>query len=254
MARPKHQMPSLFTGGELATATAISARNIQFLRDKRLGPFARIDQAGGMYGEDTLAELAMISGCMKAGYPLSLSASLVDAFLSENPNHTSARFCSVDKFDHTVSLSGESWFHRHTLLRESHELTSPHDEDGTLIIADREYVLTHSKGKPKIPMLANDGVDPYGPQPLGRMLDLVRGADTRFFPFAEEFVGWSKDSDGQQILSVATVQAEIAFQRAAKDAIALVTVNLSLAIRRAFDAVYVARKAKGGPLWAEESE
>lgn len=257
MARPKHNDPSLFTMAELSDATGISARNVQFLRDKRRGPFATKDQAGGLYGEDTLAELAMIAGCMGSGYPLSLSAELVTAFLDENPNHPAARFCMVDHFHPAIAVQGLSWFQRHVLLRQRRTnqplgLSASHDQDCTLVVADREFVLAGTKGKPRLPHMPEPGLDENGPLPLGRMHGLVRGGEPYFLSFFEEYVTFEADANGDIKPSTSTNAARVAFQQAAKDAVALVTVNLSLSIRRAFERVYELRKAKGGPLWAEE--
>lgn len=231
----------------MADASGIAPRAIQFLRDNELGPFPTPDQATGLYEENTLAELAMISGCMGAGYPLRLSAALVTAFLSDNPNHPAARWCYLDHLKSSITYKGESWFHRHVILRQERandlcDLTAAHDQDRVLVVADREFVLTGTKGKPRLSMLVGQGVDPLGPFALGRMRHLKRGEEPVFTPLLEEVNFALSDSPER-------TAAEIAYQGAARGAVALSTVNMSLSIRKAFQRVYELRLAKGGPLW-----
>ena len=252
MARPKHIFPELFTGGELTTATGISLRNVQFLRDQSLGPFATRDQAGGLYQEDTLAELAMIAGCYGAGFPLSLSAALVAAFLLENPNHPAARFCRLDSFQPDVSRLGQLWFQRHVEFREllknpGSDLTSGHDQDATLVVADRQFVLSGTRGKPRLRSMEGPGVDPNGPFPLGRMVDFHRGKEPTFVEFTDEpFFRRVSEAELEAGIVVApeVVEGQIRYQSTVWNALGVTTVNLSLSIRCAFDRVYELRKAK----------
>lgn len=121
-----------------------------------------------------------------------------------------------------------------------------------LIVADREWVLRGTKGKPDLPMASAPGVDPYGPTPLGRMADLQRGREPRFTPYVDLLDGpppaTREDTDA---LRDRQRQIDVEFQAAYRGAVAVATFNLSLAIRRAFTSVIDIRKAKGGPLWPE---
>jgi len=250
MARPKHHNPRLFTGGELAHATGLAPRNIHFLRDKDLIPQDSNDRPGGLYGEDTLANLAMISGCAQAGYSLTLGAQLIGAVRAENPNHPASRFCQLDEIaprDHN-----RTWFHQFANLRDSRPelaLDVAQAQDSALYVADRTFVLTGRIGAPRLRTLVPEGADAGGPQPLGRMKDLVRGGDAQFESFAETQLTWDEGSDGLVWESAATGAATVAFQKAVQNALALVRVNLSLSIRRAFGRVHDLRHAKGGPMW-----
>lgn len=246
MARPKRDRPEIFTGGEVAEATRLPKRTVQYLRDHRLGPFASRDQTGGLYGEDTLSELAMIAGCMGAGYSLTLAAALVAAFLQENTNHPPARFSGLDWWDGTISRQGTTWFHRYVILRQrtGDALTDSHDQDATLWIADRLHVLSGTRGVPRIDRLVSAGIDPKGPFALGKMAELKRGGDPTLTPWLEA-LGYPMP-DGPE-----AVQEEIAYQAALRGAVGVASINLSLSIRRAFARVVELRQADGGPLWQE---
>ena len=203
----------------------------------------------------------MIAGCFGAGFPLSLSAALVSAFLQENPNHPPARFCLIvdlAPYRHGPT-SGLGWFHlyvmaRINLSRGENSLTASLDADATLIVADRHFVLSGRKGRPRLGRMVGEGVDPHGPEALGKMFDLERGKSPEFVSLAEE-LGWplpsEADLDAGKVFHPKLVAAEIEFQTAVKNAVGLVSVNLSLSIRRAFDRFYELRKANGGPLWSE---
>lgn len=236
----------MFTGGEVADATGLPKRTVQYLRDKRLGPFASRDQAGGLYGEDTLSELAMIAGCMGAGYSLTLAAALVAAFLQEDPNHPPARFCGLDWRDGTIRTQGTSWFHRYVILRQrtGDAMTEAHDQDRTLWVADRQFVLSGTRGTPKLDTLVGPGIDPKGPFALGMMAGLARGGEPTFTPWLEA-LGWPAPDSPE------AVQAERDYQAAMRTAVAVASVNLSLAIRRAFASVMEQRRDRCGPNWMD---
>lgn len=248
MARPKRDRPDRFTGGEVNDATGLPRRAVQQLRDFRLGPFAERDQAGGVYDEDTLAELAMIAGVMGAGYSLSLAPALVTAFLSEHPGHPAARFCGIDHMTRSpISREGTSWLHRYVILRRrtGDRLAEAHDADNMLFVADRELVLSGTRGAPRLPRLVAPGIDPAGPFALGRMEGLHRGGEPTFTPWPQP-LGWPDPAAPE------AVAEEIRYQDALRGAVAVATVNLSLAIRRAFARVMDARLSDGGPLWPQE--
>ena len=254
MGRPKHHDPAFFIGSEIAAATGMAQRNLQMLRDKRIGPFAKQDQEGGLYSEDTVAEIAMIAGCAGAGYSLTLAAALTKAFLDDNRNHPAARWCFVDYFDRSFVFESSGWFHQYCKVarKAGSDMTERHDQDSVLMVADRQWVLRGTVGKPRLGMASQPGVDPYGPTPLGRMDDLKRGHDPHFTPFWEFVSGpppKTEDEIGAHMEKYRLI--EIDFQTAARSAVALATVNMSLSIRRTFARIVALRQAKGGPFWPE---
>lgn len=244
MARPKHSNPALFTGGEVAAATGLSPRNVQYLRDLRLGPFASGIFSDGLYDEDVLAELAMVAGMIGPVVGLTVGVALVGAFLSENPNHGAARFCLLDQRGLGRMPHENGWFRTYASLRSGSDadLTGAFDDDQSIFIADWSQVMSGAWHKPRLPMLVSAGVDPQGPFALGRVEGLGRGNETVFHSFVAEH-------GSEETLE--NVAAQIEAQRALRNATSLLSVNLSRAVRVAFARVYSLRLAKGGPLWAE---
>ena len=243
MARPKHHHPQDFVASECVESTDISTRNFQLLRDTRQGPFDSQWDTSGLYNENILAEIALIGAATSAGFELGQSAAVVMAFLDCYPGQTAARLARLDSFNTKIPFDSPSWFHAYQLLRENHpDAYRPgqaHDQDMVIIVADREFVLEGTLGVPRLPRVSDPGVDQNGPFPLGRMVDLEKGAKPYFVPINEEYPQTSE----------AFREAKMRFQRAARESVGQHRVNASLAIRRAFDCVYALRKAKGGPLW-----
>ena len=96
------------------------------------------------------------------------------------------------------------------------------------------------------PMLPAGAEDPRLPLPLGRITDWQRGGQPEFMPHADALAGVPPDAHTDF-----EAEQRTALHRALCDACAMLTVNLSLSIRRAFAAIYAHRKATGGPLWRE---
>lgn len=257
MARPKHDNPLMFTRSELIEASGLAQGNVKGLRDREIGPFAKRDQAGGTYGEDTLAELAMIGAVAGAGYQLVLGAALVNAFLDQHPNHPPALFCGIARFDKRIPFRGDSWFHRYVILRRDRAvqgLTETHDDDMLLLVADNTYVLWGARGGFRLGFAVPAPLDGRGPQPIGWLQDFKRGGEATLTTIPDRinplFIPDPADPS-ELVEAPEAVAAQTEIQDAARNASALVAVNLSLAIRRAFDRVYLMRKARGGPLWPE---
>ncbi len=75
---------------------------------------------------------------------------------------------------------------------------------------------------------------------MGRLMRDDHGNEFRFIPIYEEITFDGAEGDAK---------VYIEFQHAIKAALGLLRVNVSLAIRRAFDAVYDLRLEKGGPFF-----
>ena len=98
-------------------------------------------------------------------------------------------------------------------------------------------------GKPRIKTAMPFGADEYGPTPLGRLIGANKASDTQFIPIYNEiqFDGGEGDTLAYQ-----------EYQGAMKAALGLLRVNVSLAIRKAFDAIHDLRAQKGGPFHPSE--
>lgn len=259
MARPRHDDPALFTGAEIETATGIGTRNLQMVRDLGFGPFAQGAPRGGLYSESDMANLVMTSATAGAGLSIKLAAAVIDAFLWRHPRQVGARFCLIDSLDPPedrdsprspryrpkVLDAGRTWFERYVAMRrwpdaDDLRLGDASTADAIVILCDGRLIYEGAHVRPRLRVLAADGVDPLGPWPLGEIEGLRRGADPVFRPF-----------DERTDLSTAEewAAAEARLQRAAGNAVATLRVNLSLALRRAFGAIFDRRQERGGPWW-----
>ncbi|MBL3564608.1 hypothetical protein JMM59_06250 [Rhodovulum sulfidophilum] len=252
MARPKHDNPADFIVSEVMAATGFDRRTVQLIRDRRAGPFGNVGvmerAKTGLYDESTVSELAMASGVHHAGFPLLQALAIVRAYLDENSNHGPAVFSNLDEFeDPRRSRETLSWFHAACKTREARggkDSGAPVSGDALLVIADRKYVLEdHHQprfGKPAVPK----GVDDTLPLPLcrivsfdGNQADVVSVPDD--FPAGPDF-------DFREAYEV--------YHRAYLRAVGLIRVNISLAIRNAFDRVQDMRIERGGPMFRTGGE
>lgn len=247
MARPKHDNPALFVGSELESATGLSKRNIQLLRDRMLGPFeARDAGVDGKYTEDAMAELAIIAAINSAGFPLLLSVPISRCFLEDKERHAIGRLGWTDHLalKHPHNTDGMGWFEAHSRMRsENTEYRSGCvlDDDALILVADKTYVAEGRLEKPRIRTAVPAGVDGFGPLPLGRLVGMEKSKNADFIPVYQEHVFDGGENDAPLYLR---------YQRAVKEALGLVRVNASLAIRRAFDNVHDFRNQKGGPFFS----
>lgn len=253
MARPRRNNPALFTSGEIVAATGITVRNVQWLRDNKVGPFrlgsANVDPASGLYGENVLTEAAMMAGLYSGGLDLKLGGAITAAFLGNQNDHAPGRFSNLDAFlrDHSLPQYPRqltSWFQIHELIRQRHsadyEKGSVWDDDQVIIVADRRYVLEGALVMPRLPRLVLPGVNELGPFAVGEITGFAKGESPEFSPI-------------EHMIDVAAegtiAEAEIEYQIAAQKAVGKVIANVSLAIRLAFDRVFDLRCAKGGPFF-----
>jgi hypothetical protein len=251
MARPKHDDPAKFVGSELEAATGFSKRNIQFLRDCNAGPFEGASDEVGKYSEDQVSFLAIIAGISSAGVPILQSAAIAYAFLQDKPNHPVGRFGHTDQFTfrhphRPMSGMPKSWFEAHSIMRSGnsdYQVGQVCDTDLTILVADQTHVAEGVLVKARLKKLVPDGVNPDSPTPLGRLERGQKAAETRFIPIYDqiEFDGGAQEAS-----------AYLEYEHAVKTAIGLLRVNVSLAIRRAFDAIHELRAQKGGPFHPTE--
>lgn len=192
-----------------------------------------------------MAELAIIAAIHSAGFPLLLSVPIARCFLEGKGHHPIGRFGWTDSLTnlHPHNTAGMGWFEAHSRMRLENQEYQPGsvlDADQTILVADRTYVAEGHLVKPRIKFAVPPGVDGFGPHPLGRLVGMERSKDATFIPIYEEhaFKGGADDA-----------QLYLLYQKAVKQALGLVRVNVSLAIRRAFDMVHDLRIQKGGPFF-----
>lgn len=252
MARPKHDNPADFVVSEVMAAARFDRRTVQLIRDRRAGPFgdARVMERAklGLYDENTVSELAMASGVHHAGFPLLQALAIVRAYRDEHPNHDPAVFSNLEELeDPRFSRSVSTWFHAACITREARggqDSGKPARGDGLLLIADRKYVL-NDYHEPRLGRhLVPQGVDNTLPQPLCRIVSF-NGNLAEVVSVPVDFpAGPEHDFRG----------AYEVYHKAFLRAVGVTRVNISLAVRNAFDRIQDMRVAKGGPFFPTGGE
>lgn len=247
MARPKHDDPTRMVASEVIHATGLDKRALQHIRDRRAGPFEDQEAmrlaAEGFYSEDALAELAVSGAAHNAGFPLLQAVAVSRARFAETPDHRPAWFAMLDQFDAGKGFRPgpaelRHWLNVSELL---HNATGGYvggthaPEDSILWIAEGRYVL-EGKHKPRLRPLYPPGADTDLPEPVCRIIDMKDAKAT--------VAHWSEDYPD-------VASAFAAYQEAMRRAVGVVRVNISLAIRNAFDRVHELRRTKGGPFFPE---
>ncbi|MGR3546151.1 MAG: hypothetical protein ACU0CB_04110 [Roseovarius sp.] len=199
----------------------------------------------GLYDENTVSELAMASGVHHAGFPVLQALAIIRAYREENVDHQTAVFSNLHHFeDPRLNRDTQTWFHSACQTREARggkDSGSPAPGDSLLLIADRKYVL-EGKHEPRLRTLMPKGIDNTLPFPLARIVSLS-GSQADVVSVPMEFPA-GPDGDFRTAYEV--------YHKAYQRAVAVICVNLSLAIRNAFDRVQDMRAERGGPLFAEK--
>lgn len=250
MGRPSHTDPATFTPSETVAATGMSLRNLQFLRDRKLGPFRRDDQKGTIYLESTFCHLVMTAALVQVSGSLTVAAFVADLMVDEVGGRAE-RLANPFAMDRRERHSARGTFA--VFLNVPPEgrdnLFAPMPGDTAVVIVDRERVMRQTI-KPTLDMAVGEGIDGKGPFAVGRLSGTGRGEEPIFTPVTDEVPHLDIQApDGDTTWQDAVDAIERHYQAAARRAVATLTVNLSLAIRRAFGVVHTLRLQNGGPLW-----
>lgn len=251
MVRVRHDDPSRFLAADIAAGTGIEAENLKFLRRHQVGPFARRNQTGAFYHEDTVAELAMIAAMNGLHVPLRLAAAVVDAYCDCHTGTAPAHMGRLDDLDLTYRRGHRTWFRAYARAIGAggalvDRLATGQAQDRLVLLLDTGDVAEWALDGWAARVLPALDEDTSGPLPMGRITGLHRNGQPRFHPHAEAL---SHQPPEMQPAFEAHQRRRL--QSALRDSCATLTVNLSLAVRRAFAAIYAHRKATGGPLWSE---
>lgn len=270
MARPrKNTSPDHFTSTEMALAAGISARNFGVLVEAGLAPEATNTDSGKntsrLWDRFGIGKSAVIGAVHKGGAELMMSAKIGELVVEEfasgrgylptrfsehldpplNPNHNDFPWEATNQ---EIMLSTDNDFWLHHFLRTKASNYKPWTAmDGDLIveIVDRRYVFTDFAYRPRHEREA----------PQQKPWAYV-ASDTP--EIALEIEGWEKGKEAiirppHEILGCVTDPAEKtrieetqqAWLLARQNAVGLLRVNASLAIRNAFDTIHDHRVANG---------
>ncbi|MGJ5044172.1 hypothetical protein [Bradyrhizobium sp. HKCCYLRH1062] len=253
MARPRVLADDIFTSREIALAAGLSPRNFGFLVDEGLAPSAHEQAADGrsgsrLYHAGALAQAALVGALHAAGFELLVSARLAAAFTDEYgashgrlPANLNVFWRSKalnpgggipwGKADRGVPIDQDFWIHH--LLRNRSEVYRRNTAvpgDCVVEIADAIYVLTRIHDLALKTSSAASGKALLA-APLFRIVG--RGADASIVPIHTEVDTMDFGMDPRSREKMCSLEDE--YMTGRSHAVTLVSVNLSLAIRNAFD-------------------
>jgi hypothetical protein len=248
MGRPPKGSKLQFTSRELGHAADLTSRNIGFLLEEGLAPAAIYGDAGRgghrLYNSASLAHAALIGALHLAGFEL-LAAARLSAALAGDFGAMYGKLHSNLKAQTRVHVSLFSGLGANAVWDDDFWIYSRLVDGGAdyrpnmaqlgdvvVEIADHEYVLTSTYGS-TIKILwpaVKEGIDA---SPEYRIVG--RGADVEVVSIVDE-VG-SLDFEAHPENRVHMRNLTLEYLAARENAVALTRLNLSLAIRKAFDRV-----------------
>ncbi|MBL8552842.1 MAG: hypothetical protein JNL41_01090 [Phenylobacterium sp.] len=252
MGRPSKNSGSIFTSRELALAGGLTLRNFTLLHEEGVAPPAMGTGRGRgshrTYDSPALAQAALIGALQMAGFELLVAARLAEAFAEEARLTHGRLFSNIQTylqspynprpgyrpwtFSPDDQVDDDFWVHNR-LIDSVVEYRSGVAMRGDMVIdiADHKYVLTeYHDVKVKIHSPVSGGL-PASPD----YRIVGRGSGVQIVPITDEVdsLDFAEDS-----VSAARFKAlEQDYLAARENAVTRVRVNVSLAIRSAFDRV-----------------
>ena len=254
MGRPSRSSAEIFTSREVAVAADLSARNFALLVEQDLAP-ASLDDATGRAGHRPydgvgLAHGALIGALNLAGFELLVSARLAAAFaddyrhnygrlpanlaiyLQAPLNPTPGHFPWADRSDDPqIDLDNDFWLHDRLRNRSTiYQRGIAFRGDFIIDIADHAFVLTEHLGMEKVKTFSPVSVGlPASPDYRIR----GRGAAARIVAIHEEVDSLDFSVNPKAANQMRRLERD--YLDARQNAVSRVRINLSLAIRNAFD-------------------
>ncbi len=260
MARPrKDSPPDRFTSADMALAGGTTPRNFSLLVDRGLAPEA-VSGGGGrgaarMWNSYGVSHIALVSALHgSCGLELLLAAKLAAAFeddfssvrglfpsnLSDflqrpyNPNFPHAPW---QKEENEQDIRDDFWLHHYLRTRSKVYRRARYMRgDVFMEIVNRQFVFTALDPELRIKFVGGKDAEP-----LARIVGLDRGADAEVLSLADEVDLNHRDPKWQARFD----EVEREFFSARENAIGVIRVNVSLAIRNAFDAIHDYRIESG---------
>lgn len=250
--RSKDTPPNRFDTGDFAVGAGLTRRNISLLEEKGLLPAPTNEaERGGLRLWDTISlkRVALVGAFHRAGVELLLAGRLVDAVAGElearygefpsrldeyltrplNTNHPHSPWGKV-KGEPGEDVHDDFWLHHRLVTGTSiYQRNKAMRFDWFIEVVDREFLFLGVEGLKTVSM---DGAT-VDAEPLYRIRGWARGADAMTVGVVEE-AGNLGDPETRERL--ARIDAE--FHDARENAVGLLRINASLAIRNALDAVH----------------
>lgn len=263
MARPGRSAAEVFTSREMAVAADLSARNFALLAHQNLAPRPLSEGSGKAghrsYDSAGLAHAALAGALHLAGFELLVSARLAAAFADDygashgrlpsnlnafvrgelNP-HKKLPWGETPK-DLPLDFEQDYWLHYLLRNRSSvYQRGIAIRGDCMIEIADHAFVLTHTLGLEKIKVFSPVSREGLSASPDYRIIG--RGTSARIVAVHEEIDSLDFQIDPKSTEKMRQLEHEYLNSR--KDAVTVVRINLSLAIRNAFDRLQDDRERK----------
>jgi hypothetical protein len=258
MGRPSKPSGSNFTSRELALAAGLSPRNFSLLHEEGLAP-EPVGDSGGRgghrtYGSPALAQAALIGALHLAGFELLVAARLAHAF-AEEAGHVHGRLYSNIQIyiqapynpkpgyrpwivSPTDEVDDDFWVHNRLIdsvvdYRRAVAMVG----DFLIDIADHEFVLTEYLGS-KIKIFSPVAAKGLDASPDYRITG--RGSTAQIVAITDEVDSLDFSISPASAARYKALQED--YLAARENAVTRVRVNVSLAIRNAFDLVADDRK------------
>lgn len=255
MARPRSdRLLDQFTTGDLAVASGVGSRNIALLNDVGLLPRPSIDAEGQsghrIYDYATLKRVAAVGALHSAGVEILLAARLLDIlqddFGGETPSNM--RYCldlamrsAPGKAPWPPSVEGVAGFSRGSEFWVHHALSTYGGGyvpgaalagDACVEIADRAYVTARPLGDLPRPLSVAANVR-LRANPIAKIRNWVRGSGLQIEDLGDLIGNFDFEECPENRARMRRL--EIEFEAAFENAVGVLRINLSLAIRRALD-------------------
>jgi hypothetical protein len=256
MARPGRSQGELFTSRELALAAGLSARNFGLLAEQGVAPMPADGGRGRAghrsYSGAALAQTALIGALHLAGFELLVSARLAAAFSKNfeesygklpsnlgiflqpplNPKPGFTPWINNPGGEH-VDIEQDYWLHERLRNRSSiYQRNMAQDGDMIIEIADGMFVLTHVRGSENVRTFSPVTRCGLPASPDYRIVG--RGSAAHIVPVHEELenLNYENPRTAEQLRCI-----EREYLDGRKHAVVVAKINVSLAIRNAFDRV-----------------
>lgn len=256
MARPRlDRLLDQFTSGDLAAAAGLTPRNVGLLAEHGLLPDAHSDGEGQgghrLYDYDGLKRVAAIGALNGAGVELLLAARLLgilrDDFGGETPSNM--RSCLIAAMAATpghapwpkavegaagFSLSSEFWIHHGLNAYASGYVPGAAlDGDACVEIADRTYVALKPRGERMPKTLSMASNVSLRVNPVAKISNWTRGAEPHIEDLGDLIGSFDFEEHPENRRRMRDL--EIEFEAAFDNAVGVLRINLSLAIRNSLD-------------------
>jgi hypothetical protein len=261
MARPrKDSPPDLFTSTDLAVAAGLTPRNFSLLQDRGLIPDAEGGDGRGAsraWRTEGLEILAVVGALHKGGLELLPAGRLAKIIAEEFIGSYGALPANLTQYlrpplnplpgnlfpwhgknvdpAHVQKMEDAFWLH-HLLCRETgiYQKRTALLGDVYIEIADRQYVYTRfGTGGSLIHSYA--GVEIRDAAPSYRILGWEKGSEAEARSIDAELKNFDFHRDAEARAQLRCIQEE--FVSARRNAMSMLVINISLAIRNALDAL-----------------